>query len=180
MSCVAIVGIAAQFPSPSRLPPTVRGLQPDEVGKREDASMKGSKWIGVVAVAVVALVLPASASEIEGENAAERLYLSYCSACHGTTGRGDGTLAAILEVEPTDLTQFASANGGVFPFRSVLRAIDGRTTVRAHGDTAMPVWGKVFAPPKDASMREQLESYGKMFLITFHIEELQLPAESSE
>lgn len=142
--------------------------------------MERSKWIGVAVMIVLGFGLPASASEIEGVDAGERLYLSYCSACHGTTGRGDGALAAILEIEPADLTQFANANGGVFPFRSVLRAIDGRTTVRAHGDTGMPVWGKVFAPPKNASMREQLEAYGRLFLITFHIEELQLPPESSE
>lgn len=118
--------------------------------------------------------------EIQGEDAGERLYLSYCSSCHGTDGKGGGTLAALLDIEPADLTQFAAANGGVFPFRSVLHAIDGRMTVRAHGESGMPVWGKVFAPPKNASMREQLESFGRLFLITFHVESLQEPAPAPE
>lgn len=131
-------------------------------------------WVGALAALLVLAVSgPVRASEIEGENAGEKLYLNYCAVCHGTSGKGDGTLAALLEIEPTDLTGFAQANGGIFPFRSVLRAIDGRMTVRAHGETAMPIWGAVFAPPRDASMREQLEAYGKMFLITFHVESLQ-------
>ncbi len=135
----------------------------------------------VIGLAALGLLwVPSSqAGVIEGENASERLYLSYCAACHGTTGAGDGTLAALLKIEPTDLTQFAAANGGIFPFRTVLRAIDGRMTVRAHGDSGMPVWGEVFSPPANASMREQLEAYGKMFLITFHVEELQLPSPDS-
>ncbi len=133
------------------------------------------------ALAVLLLVAsPSLASEIEGEDASERLYLSYCSACHGPEGKGNGTLAALLKIEPADLTQFASANGGVFPFRSFLRAMDGRTTVRAHGESAMPVWGQVFAPPADASMHEQLEAYGKMFLITFYVESLQQPPDSPD
>ncbi len=113
------------------------------------------------------------ASEIEGEDAGQRLYLTYCAACHGTSGKGDGTLAALLELKPTDLTGFSTAHGGIFPFRSVLRAIDGRMTVRAHGDAAMPVWGKVFAPQPGANMRQQLEAYGRLFLITFYVESLQ-------
>ncbi len=135
----------------------------------------------VVAVfAVLASVAPSAGSEIQGEDASERLYLSYCAACHGAKGKGDGTLAALLKIAPADLTGFARENGGIFPFRSVLRAIDGRTNVTAHGTTGMPVWGEVFAPARDASMQEQLEAYGKLFLITFHLESIQTPSDSDE
>ena len=129
-------------------------------------------------IVVGLLAAPAQAEPLGGRDASEHLYLTYCSACHGADGKGGGALAKLLEVEPTDLTTFSAANGGVFPFRSVLRAIDGRMTVRAHGDAAMPVWGKVFAPPADASMRDQLEAYGRMFLITFYLESIQEPAPS--
>lgn len=131
------------------------------------------RWL-IPALVVALLPFSSSASEIQGEDASERLYRSYCAACHGVSGVGDGALAEILEIEPADLTQFSRRNGGVFPFRSVLRAIDGRATVRGHGSSGMPVWGEVFSPEPGSSMQEQLEAYGKLFLITFHLETLQV------
>lgn len=126
------------------------------------------------AVLSIVLLGTGAAAGTEGKDAPERLYLRYCSACHGADGEGGGPLAELLQVAPTDLTRFAQKNGGVFPFRSVLRAMDGRTTDRVHGGSAMPVWGDVFSPPSSATMDEQLQAYGKMFLITFHIESLQV------
>ena len=39
-----------------------------------------------------------------------RLYLHLCSPCHGEAGRGDGIYwASALDIGPTDLTQFTSA-----------------------------------------------------------------------
>ena len=126
---------------------------------------------------VSSLAAPALGGEIGREDASERLFLTYCGACHGASGEGDGTLAALLKLEPADLTQFSKANGGVFPFLSVLRAIDGRMKVRAHGDSGMPVWGEVFSPEPGASMHQQLEAYGRLFLITFYVESIQKPSE---
>lgn len=71
-------------------------------------------------------------------------YKSYCATCHGREGRGDGPLADQLRVAPTDLTQLAQKNKGVFPYDKVLRLIDGRETVRSHGSPDMPVWGDAF------------------------------------
>ena len=132
------------------------------------------RWLIPALVVVLLPVSASSASEIQGEDASERLYRSYCAACHGVTGVGDGALAEILEIKPADLTQFSRRNGGIFPFRSVLRAIDGRATVRGHGGSGMPVWGDVFSPEPGSSMQEQLEAFGKLFLITFHLETLQV------
>jgi cytochrome c oxidase cbb3-type subunit 3 len=35
----------------------------------------------------------------------KKLYLSYCAACHGTDGKGDGRVAELIRNKPTDLTR---------------------------------------------------------------------------
>jgi hypothetical protein len=55
-----------------------------------------------------------------------------------TLGSGDGPTADALTPRPTDLT------GGTADVPELMRAIDGRRTIRAHGSAAMPVWGAVF------------------------------------
>src|SRR2546425_12398286 len=46
------------------------------------------------------------------QNAAEgkKLYTSYCSTCHGETGKGDGMAAASLPAKPADHTNGAVMN----------------------------------------------------------------------
>jgi hypothetical protein len=46
-------------------------------------------------------------------------------------------------VKPSDLTQLARRNGGMFPSARAGRIIDGRE-VGAHGNPDMPIWGEVF------------------------------------
>lgn len=67
-----------------------------------------------------------------------------CASCHGKQGKGDGPVAKFLNVEVPDLTTLAQRNDGQFPFLKVFHIIDGRQTVRAHGDAMMPVWGTVY------------------------------------
>jgi mono/diheme cytochrome c family protein len=33
-----------------------------------------------------------------------RIYVSYCMLCHGPEGKGDGPLAKVMEIKPTDLS----------------------------------------------------------------------------
>ncbi len=73
-------------------------------------------------------------------------YLSSCAACHGSDGRGQGPLAGQLKAAPSDLTQLAKKNGGVFPLNAVYEKIDGRQEVKAHGSRNMPVWGYRYIP----------------------------------
>lgn len=110
---------------------------------------------------------------LAGDEAGKSLYLHYCSSCHGESGRGDGPLAGVLQLKPADLTQLAKSNGGELPFLELLHSIDGRSRVRGHGETGMPVWGEVFRVPKDASVGEQLQGAGKLLLITFYVQSLQ-------
>jgi mono/diheme cytochrome c family protein len=72
------------------------------------------------------------------------LYLRYCASCHGIGGTGDGPAASALQPPPADLTRLRQRYGGQHPLRQTMAAIDGRRLVRAHGDSAMPVWGEVF------------------------------------
>lgn len=99
---------------------------------------------GLLALAALA-AQPADADEIEIGNALEgaELYATYCAACHGTEARGDGRMAAILNVLPADLTQLSARNGGVFPVSKVVFQIDGRDPLLAHGGE-MPIFGEFF------------------------------------
>ncbi len=72
------------------------------------------------------------------------LYVRYCAACHGVSGKGDGSAAKALRPPPTDLTRLRERYKGQYPIRDVIAAIDGRYRVHAHGDSAMPVWGVLF------------------------------------
>jgi mono/diheme cytochrome c family protein len=93
------------------------------------------------------LVPSASAAEKLDPAAAAKgklVYERYCASCHGKEGRGDGPVAAELRTVTTDLTRLAERNGGRFPFEAVVKSVDGRQTVRAHGAPDMPIWGEVF------------------------------------
>lgn len=74
-----------------------------------------------------------------------REYFYNCAVCHGTSGKGDGPVAAELKKKVPDLTQIQKNNMGVFPFDRVYEVIDGRQAVAAHGPRDMPVWGNSFS-----------------------------------
>ena len=102
------------------------------------------------------------------------LYLRYCSACHGSDGRGDGSVAPYLKPRPTNLTLLAKNNDGNFPLSRILDVIDGTTVVRAHGESAMPVWGEVFLPNPKAAPEEQIDARGRLLLITEYLRSIQV------
>ena len=69
----------------------------------------------------------------------------YCSPCHGRDGKGHGPVAAALRTPPSDLTQLAANNKGVFPRARVRDYItNGSGDIAAHGPSTMPVWGPTF------------------------------------
>jgi mono/diheme cytochrome c family protein len=78
------------------------------------------------------------------KDAGRELYVQYCSSCHGKDGRGNGPVSPQLKIKPPDLTLLAKKNKGIYPLDDVMKAIDGRRLVRAHGDREMPVWGGGF------------------------------------
>lgn len=80
-------------------------------------------------------------------------YRISCLSCHGVGGKGNGPMANLLTVEPSDLTAIAKKNEGTFPLDKILRMIDGRHGVTGHGDRDMPIWGARY-------LREDAERYG--------------------
>ncbi len=72
------------------------------------------------------------------------MYRSYCAACHGLSGTGDGPAAAALKVAPPDLTTLASKDGGKFPESKVNAILRGNNEISAHGSSDMPTWGPLF------------------------------------
>lgn len=72
-------------------------------------------------------------------------FLTYCAACHGVGGKGDGTVAEFLTITAVDLTQLRKKNAGLFPRERMTEVIDGRLEVKVHGPRDMPVWGDWFS-----------------------------------
>jgi mono/diheme cytochrome c family protein len=91
---------------------------------------------------------PTEVIAVEGRD----LYMRYCASCHGNSGTGDGPVAAALEPRPADLTRLRERYGEASPLRQTIAAIDGRQPVRAHGNSAMPVWGEII----EREMKERM------------------------
>ncbi len=81
----------------------------------------------ILALFVLLCAAPALAQDIEPGDAMEgaEIFATYCTACHGVEGRGDGRMAPILTVLPPDLTQLSAGNGGIFPVAQVIFQMTG-------------------------------------------------------
>ncbi|MGO4172856.1 c-type cytochrome [Bosea sp. TAF32] len=80
--------------------------------------------------------------QADADEAGKAEYDSRCASCHGRGGAGDGVVAPALRTKPSDLRRLTRNNGGVFPERFLVNVIDGRKSLRAHGNYEMPVWGR--------------------------------------
>jgi len=97
------------------------------------------------------LTYPAVAQKIEkgtiqytSPSSGKDMFNSYCAACHGKDGKGDGPAAAALKEAPADLTTLTQRNKGKFPAAHVSTMILGEADLPAHGSREMPVWGPLF------------------------------------
>lgn len=108
------------------------------------------------------------------EKTGEQLFLSLCASCHGTLGRGDGPVAALLVSPPPDLTLIAQRHNGFFPAVDVAKVIDGRTERLVHGTRSMPVWGRQLyfsAKPDDVAARAHADE--EIRLLSEYIRSIQ-------
>jgi mono/diheme cytochrome c family protein len=139
----------------------------------------GSAAIGMFVAAVVSASLhaqtrepttpPLLASSVAGKDSFDL----YCAPCHGTTGLGDGPVAAALRARPADLTALARRNNGRFPREAVVEYVTGTgRALAAHGTTEMPVWGSLFRAfdPSDVRVQQRIEN-----LVTF-LASIQAPS----
>lgn len=101
------------------------------------------------------------------------IYLQYCGACHGPTGKGDGVAGSLITPKPADLTRIAQEHGGTFPFQGVIAYIDGSQDVRAHGNPTMPVWGERLGDEPAWDQGRRVQAQGKLMAIAEYIRSIQ-------
>jgi mono/diheme cytochrome c family protein len=68
-----------------------------------------------------------------------------CATCHGADATGSGPLASTLDVRPANLTKISQRHDGNFPAARVVEIITFGGNIAAHGNSPMPVWGKIFS-----------------------------------
>jgi mono/diheme cytochrome c family protein len=129
--------------------------------------MRPHLLLGGALLAVAVIGGPAAAFAQHGTIGAIEYRMS-CAVCHGEDARGDGPLAHLLSVKPTDLTKLSKRNNGQFPSEAVVETIDGRTQVSGHGTREMPVWGTRF----EAEVGRQYGPYGSETVVKTRILEL--------
>ena len=103
-------------------------------------------------------------------------YATYCASCHGVDLRGKGEIAATLASKPTDLTRLAAENEGVFPVERLMKTVDGRDDVAAHGSREMPVWGELFLWPESDTPERRAQVERKIGELVAYIRQAQEPA----
>ncbi|HEX9146004.1 MAG TPA: cytochrome c [Candidatus Binatia bacterium] len=103
----------------------------------------------------------------------EVLYIQYCSSCHGKDGRGGGSVSPYLKLKIPDLSLLKKNHKGIYPLDDVMAAIDGRRSVRAHGDRQMPVWGEVFHKDVEKQKYSELTSLLRAKMIAEYVAQLQ-------
>lgn len=79
-----------------------------------------------------------SGSAAEGQ----KLFMKYCTSCHGPDAKGHGPVAPSLKKQPADLTHIALENGK-FPHYRIEQTITGEQMTGVHGTREMPVWGSI-------------------------------------
>lgn len=110
----------------------------------------------------------------------KQLYERYCASCHGTSGRGDGSVAAYLRVEVPDLTRLAQRRGGVFDRDLIERVIDGRHVIGAHGTRTMPVWGEDLSRAELGNPEAERATRLVIARLADYVRELQRPGATLE
>ena len=91
---------------------------------------------------VLASICFAGAAVAQDVERGAEAFADHCAVCHGTGAIGDGPMAPALMFAPSDLTRLSARNDGVFPAARVVRRIDGREEVMAHGGP-MPLFGEI-------------------------------------
>ena len=102
------------------------------------------KKFAILSLGAALLSAPALAEDQTPIISGEDEFMWNCSECHGFGGRGDGPLAEVLIKTPSDLTQIAKNNVGVFPADKIFAMIAGRENVVGHQSFQLPKYWERF------------------------------------
>lgn len=105
---------------------------------------------GLLFAVAVAAAGSASTQEVNIQDGRD-LFTTYCWQCHGRNAKGDGPMAEMLAIVTPDLTKLLVRNGGDFPTEVVVRQIDGRAPLLAHGGE-MPIFGPTFESDQNVAL----------------------------
>jgi mono/diheme cytochrome c family protein len=83
--------------------------------------------ISVIGAVLALTTLPARAGDVDD---GAGYFREFCATCHGIEASGNGPMAGVLVIKPTDLTTLSAR-------------IDGRDPLVSHG-SPMPVFGRFF------------------------------------
>jgi mono/diheme cytochrome c family protein len=132
-----------------------------------------SRQFSFWALLISILCAPHSGAVAAEAEAGKEMYRRYCASCHGVEGKGNGPVAAQLKIKVPDLTIVKKRNKGIFPLDDVMATIDGRRTVKGHGDRQMPVWGEVFSGENEQKKYSELTTLLKAKIIAEYVATLQ-------
>jgi mono/diheme cytochrome c family protein len=100
-----------------------------------------------------------------------QMYISYCAACHGNEGKGDGPATPGLKAPPPDLTSLAKRQDGKFPGSYVVTVLrNGAAPI--HGTVDMPIWGALFGA-MDGKIQDSPEVRLRISNVTKYLESIQ-------
>ena len=93
-----------------------------------------SIWIFALCV----LLLEAMPTGAQNQSEGKKLYVTYCSSCHGDNGKGDGPAAQSLPVKPANHTDGAVMNQLTDKFLLEIISKGGSAVGKS---PMMPAWG---------------------------------------
>ncbi|MBY0278072.1 cytochrome c [Candidatus Binatia bacterium] len=142
-------------------------LHHSTLARRSRRSRAAAATARALLVTIAAAALTALPGPARGDDEGARLYETLCASCHGVKGAGDGPAAGALDPPPTDLTR------STLTVPELMRVIDGRRTVRAHGSATMPVWGRVFEQGMEGSGRQHRDALRQTQILAEYVQSLK-------
>ena len=106
---------------------------------------KKTFWICTLSTLLLAGMDPSWA---QNQSEGKKLYLTYCSSCHGDNGKGDGPAARSLPVKPANHTDGAVMNQLTDKFLLEIVSKGGSAVGKS---AMMPGWGGQF---KESQVRD--------------------------
>jgi len=101
------------------------------------------------------------------------LYRHHCASCHGERANGNGPLAPVLTVKPTDLRTITTRHQGDFPRDLLGRIIGGDEVIAAHGSRVMPIWGERLQEDVLGTVSKPVVARGRIGFLVDYLETLQ-------